>query len=418
MISISLRSIIAESFYEVHRDLKQEAHTHYWLKGGRGSTKSSFISIEIVLGMMRDAQKGKITNAVVIRRVKDTLRGSVFEQIAWAIYALGVQEDWDIPDSKLQITYKPTGQVILFKGADKPKKLKSTKVAKGYIKYLWYEETDEFEGKEKIDNINQSLMRGGPKFVAFYSFNPPASQRNWCNQEVLENRDDKLVNHSDYRNVPKEWLGAQFILEAEHMQKTRPKQYEHDYLGKVTGTGRDIFDNIIIGTITEKEINRFDRIYMGVDFGWFPDPWAFNKVYFDSARRNLYIFDEAHENKKSNKKTYEIMTEKHGVKRHDLITCDSAENKSIEDYKSYGLVRATGAEKGPGSVEYSMKWLQSLNSIIIDNKRCPKTAKEFLEYEHDVDREGNIISGYPDKNNHHIDAIRYALEKVWKRRGK
>lgn len=117
--------------------------------------------------MMRDAQQGKLTNAVVIRRVKDTLRGSVYEQIQWAIYTLGVQNEWEIPESKLQMTYKPTGQVILFKGADKPKKLKSTKVSKGYIKYVWYEEVDEFEGMDKIRNVNQSLLRGGNTYNVF-----------------------------------------------------------------------------------------------------------------------------------------------------------------------------------------------------------------------------------------------------------
>lgn len=416
MISVSLKEKVAAAFHEVHKDIKQGLHTHYWLKGGRGSTKSSFISLEIVLGIMKDAQEGKLTNAVVIRRVKDTLRGSVYEQITWAIYALGVEDDWHIPDSKLQITYKPTGQVILFKGADKPKKLKSTKVAKGYIKYIWYEEVDEFEGIEKIDNINQSLMRGGPQFIVFYSFNPPASQRNWCNEEVLEERNDKLVHHSDYLTVSREWLGEQFILEAEHMKATRPTQYEHDYLGKVTGTGRDIFDNVIVGPITDEEINVFDRIYFGVDWGWFPDPWVFNKMYYNAAKKDLYIFDEAHENKKSNEATYKILVEDHKITPSDKIVCDSAENKSIGDYRDYGLF-ARGAIKGPGSVEYSMKWLQSLHNIIIDNKRCPKTAKEFLKYEHEVDKDGKVINGYPDKDNHHIDAIRYAMEEVWKRKG-
>lgn len=106
---------------------------------------------------MRDAQNGLMSNAVVIRRVKDTLRGSVYEQIKWGIYMLNAQEDWEIPESKLQMTYKPTGQVILFKGADNPKKLKSTKVFVGYVKYVWYEECDEFESYDKIRNINQSL---------------------------------------------------------------------------------------------------------------------------------------------------------------------------------------------------------------------------------------------------------------------
>ena len=228
MINVKLKNIIAPSFHEAHKDIKKKMHTHYWFKGGRGSTKSSFISIEIVLGIMRDAQLGIMSNALILRRVKDTLSESVRDQIKWAIDTLGVSNDWHVPEAKLTITYKPTGQVIRFKGADNPKKVKSTKVPKGYIKYIWYEEVDEFEGKYKIDTINQSLMRGGPKFFVFYSFNPPESQRNWCNQEVVEARNDKYVHHSDYRTVPKEWLGEQFIIEAEHMKKVNPTKYEHD----------------------------------------------------------------------------------------------------------------------------------------------------------------------------------------------
>ena len=128
MNKISLKSIIAPSFHEVHKDIKQNLHTHYWLKGGRGSTKSSFISIEIVLGIMKDASKNIMSNAVVFRRVKDVLRGSVFEQMLWAIEKLGVLPEWEVTYSPLKLTYKVTGQVILFKGADNPKKVKSIKV--------------------------------------------------------------------------------------------------------------------------------------------------------------------------------------------------------------------------------------------------------------------------------------------------
>ncbi|UZP04382.1 PBSX family phage terminase large subunit [Clostridium botulinum] len=416
MIKVKLKSIIAESFYAAHKDIKQGLHTHHWFKGGRGSTKSSFISIEIVLGIMKDAQEGIMSNALILRRVKDTLSESVRDQIKWAIDILGVSDDWIIPEAKLTITYKSTGQVIRFKGADNPKKVKSTKVPKGYIKYIWYEEVDEFEGYDKIRNINQSLMRGGPKFFVFYSFNPPESQRNWANLEVLDKREDKLIHHSTYLTVPRDWLGEPFITEAEDLKEKNTIKYEHDYLGKVTGTGAEIFDNVVIRKISDEEMRNFDRLYRGVDFGWFPDPWTYNNMYYKANTKELYIFDEAHENKKSNKQTYDIMVKKHGVKPNHKVTCDSAENKSIADYKTYGLY-ARGAIKGPGSVEYSMKWLQSLKAIIIDNVRCPKTAKEFLEYEHDKDKEGKVIDGYPDRDNHHIDAVRYAMNDVWRRRG-
>jgi phage terminase large subunit len=187
-------------------------------------------------------------------------------------------------------------------------------------------------------------------------------------------------------------------------------------LGIANGNGGNIFENVTIREITNAEIQLFDRIYNGVDWGWFPDPWAFNKMYYNAASMTLYIYDEGHENKKSNKETYDLLVKDHGITPNDKITCDSAENKSIGDYRSYGLY-ARGAIKGPGSVDYSMKWLQSLKEIVIDNARCPQTAKEFMDYEYERDKEGNIISGYPDKDNHHIDAVRYAMEEVWKRKG-
>ena len=124
------------------------------------------------------------------------------------------------------------------------------------------------------------------------------------------------------------------------------------------------------------------------------------------ARRTLYIFDELRCNKTSNEETWKMLKEQKGVTNNDLITADSAENKSIGDYRTYGAF-IRGAEKGPGSVEYSMKWLASLNKIVIDPVRCPGTATEFSEYELEKDKDGNIITGYPDKNNHNIDAVRY-----------
>lgn len=158
----------------------------------------------------------------------------------------------------------------------------------------------------------------------------------------------------------------------------------------------------------------FDHIYNGVDWGYFPDPFTFNRVHFDARSRSLYIFDEAHLYKKGNSESAEIVKGK--VEGYDLITCDSAEPKSVSDYRAFGL-NARGAQKGPGSVEYSMKWLASLNNIYIDAKACPETWQEFTTYEYEKNKEGEFISGYPDANNHHIDAVRYATETIWKRRG-
>ena len=129
----------------------------------------------------------------------------------------------------------------------------------------------------------------------------------------------------------------------------------------------------------------------------------------------MYVWQEYTCNKRSNRQTADEPI-RMGITGNDLLTCDSAEKKSIGDYKSYGLL-ARAAEKGPGSREYSYKWLQSLREIIIDNVRCPVAAQEFMDYEYERDKEGNIITGYPDGNDHMIDAVRYATERIWKRRG-
>lgn len=415
MNRVKLSEIIAPSFYEAHKAIKEELYTHHWLKGGRGSTKSSFISIEIVYNMMKDAQKGLLANAVIFRRVKDTLRGSVFEQMLWAIEKLQCQDEWEINYSPLKLTYKPTGQVILFKGADKPLKMKSIKVSKGYIKYIWYEEVDEFEGMDKIRNINQSVMRGGEKFVIFYSFNPPKSARSWVNKEMFDKRKDKFTHHSTYLTVPKDWLGEQFIIEAEELKGKKPEQYKHEYLGKVTGTGGEIFTNVTLRKITDEEIKSFDRIKRGLDWGYAADPLAYVVMHLDKTRKRLYIFFEIYKTRLSNSKAAELIKQEN--KLNQLVTADSAEPKSIADLKEHGI-RIKGAKKGPGSVEHGIKYLsEELEEIVIDDERCPNTAKEFTTYELEKDSNGEWKADYPDKDNHTIDAARYGLEDEIKHGG-
>ena len=400
-------NVISPAFVEALHKFEENIFTEYVFSGGRGSTKSSFISLKIIELIKNNPE----LNAVIVRQVANTLRDSVFSQIQWAIESLELTEEFKCTYSPLEITYKPTGQKIYFRGADEPTKLKGIKVKSGYLGILWFEELDQFKGPEAVRTIEQSVVRGGDKAYIFKSFNPPKTANNWANKYVKVPKKNRYFNHSNYTQVPKKWLGKAFIEEAEHLKEINPKSYEHEYLGIANGNGGNVFDNVIIREITDDEIDVFDRIYMGVDWGWFPDPWTWNKMYYNPSQNKLYIYDEARENKKSNKDTYEILVNEKGVTPADIITCDSAEKKSIQDYKNYGL-SARGARKGPGSVDYSMKWLVSLNEIVIDNIRCPYTATEFLEYEYERTKDGEVISGYPDKENHHIDAVRYALEHI------
>lgn len=407
-IQVRLTDVIAPSFYSLHWDIQEGRHTYYKLDGGRGSCKSTFAGSEIILGMMADANAGIMSNAVVFRRNKVDLQTSVYEQLIWAINKLEVDHLWEPTRSPLRIVYKKTGQVILFRGADKAIKSKSLKVAKGYLKYLWFEELDEFEGPEKIRTIQQSVVRGGEKFVVFYSYNPPKSQRNWVNDPVQWNRPDTISHHSDYLSVPRDWLGEPFIVAAEHLKETKPEAYEHEYLGKVTGTGAEVFTNLTNRKITDEEIASFDRIRRGLDWGYASDPFHYTECHYDRKHRKLYIFYEIHQVRLSNRKAAGLI-KKRNPSNYEVIA-DSSEPKSIAEMADYGI-RIRGAKKGPDSVDYGVKWLsEELEEIIIDPERCPNTWREFYGYELDRDANGNLKADYPDRDNHSIDAVRYALE--------
>ena len=182
------------------------------------------------------------------------------------------------------------------------------------------------------------------------------------------------------------------------------------------GSGTQVLENLKLEPISDTQIAQFDRIYNGVDWGYYPDPWAWNRMHYDAARRILYIFDELTARRASNTQTAQLLINK-GIGDGSLYA-DSAEPKSIGDYRSAGLP-CRPVEKGAGCVEYRHKWMNSLAAIVIDPVRCPDTAKEFAEYEYERDRKTNeVLQGYPDINNHHIDASCYAMFPVWRRRGR
>lgn len=399
------------SFMGVYRDLRNHLHTEYVLKGGRGSLKSSFASLVIVELIINNPT----FHALITRQVKDTLRTSVYAQMVWAIDLLGMNDRFKCTTSPLEIEYIPTGQKIYFRGADDPGKMKSIKPPFGYIAILWFEELDQFHGPESVRKIEQSVIRGGDEAYIIKSFNPPRTTGNWVNKYVQIPKENQYIHTSDYLSVPKDWLGQPFIDEAEHLQEVNPDAYEHEYLGVANGSGGQVFENVKIRAITDEEISQFERVLNGNDWGYYPDPFAYVKCHYDAARLKLYIFGEVKCQKKSNKKAYEAIV-KYGYRPQDLLIADSAEPKSVADFKEYGA-NIRGAEKGPDSVTYSIKWLQGLVEIIIDPVRCPESTQEFLDYELEQDKDENYISEYPDKNNHFIDATRYATNLIWRVRG-
>ena len=412
MSTICIYDSMARTFWDLYDDLKRDGHAEYWLKGGRGSTKSSFISLVIVRGLLYDPN----ANAIIYRKVGNTIKDSVYSQMLWAIDQLQLAPWFQAKVSPFELIYKPTGQRVLFRGADDPLKSKSIKLQHGYFRYLWFEELSEFRGMEDIRTIKQSVFRGVDRGVTLYSYNPPKSAQNWVNTEALKSVTGRLVHHSTYLDVPKEWLKEAFISEAERLAQSNERAYRNEYMGEVTGTGGTVFDNLVLREIGADEIGGFGMVYSGLDFGWFPDPLHFVRCAYDPARRRLCIFDEYRTVKTSNADVYRILTEQKQLTAAEEVIADSAEMKSVNDMRSYGM-RCVAATKGPGSVRASMRWLQALNEIVIDPARCPETAKEFSQYEYERTRDGEFVDAYPDANNHAIDAVRYALNRVWLRAG-
>lgn len=400
--------VIGKAFVDINREIKP--NIEYVFEGGRGGLKSSFIAFKIV----ELIKNNPVMHACITRQVAGTLKDSVYAQMKWAINELGLSDEFECKVSPLEIKYKKTGQTIYFRGLDDETKLKSIKPEFGYIGILWKEEKDQMKGDAQERSVNQSVLRGGNESYDFSSYNPPKSKSNWVNKIKLQPNPRRVIHHSHYKDAPPEWLGEKFINDAEHLKEVNPEAYEHEYDGVANGDGGNVFEYLKLRTITDEEISHMDRIYQGVDWGWYPDAYAFIRAYYDSTHEIIYLIDENYVYKTSNELTAEWIKE-HGYDDY-VITCDSNENKSVTDYCDRGL-KARAAIKGPGSVEYGFKWLQR-RTIVIDQNRTPNAYEEFTQYEYDRDKDGNVISGYPEgQDDHTIAALRYAFESLFNRRG-
>lgn len=422
--TLDITQHIAEVYYPLHKDIQAGGHTVYNLPGGRGSCKSSFVGLEIVDGVMKDPTGH--SNAIVFRYVANTLRDSVFSQIAWAIDILNVNHLWKGQVSPMQYTYLPTGAQIIFRGLDDASKLKSIKPRRGVFKYVWFEEFSELPGPNFLRSVMQSVMRGGSDFTVFRSFNPPISQNNWANQYIKQPDRKAVTLLTDYTMVPPEWLGEAFLYEAERLKEINPTAYQHEYMGQPTGAGGEVFPNLEIREITDNEIFSFEYIYQGLDFGFAVDPACFVRVAYSRKYDTVYLLDEIYKKHCSNQQLAGLIKEKKYAKNRAVqlfgampayphVICDAAEPKSISDLREEGI-NAIKCHKEPGCVEYRVKWLQH-RKIVIDPERTPNAYREFVNYEYAQDRDGNFLSQLVDKDNHSIDATAYALNSLIYKRG-
>ena len=417
---ISAADCVIPKFHDVLGDVMAHGHTHYWMFGGRGSTKSSFISVAIVLVLLANPE----ANAVVVRRFSNTLRDSVFQQLTWAIAELGLEKWFTARVSPMELTYKPTGQRIVFRGADDPLKLKGVKFTRGYAAVTWFEELDQFDGIDAVRSILNSLRRGGEDFWIFYSYNPPRTLWSWVNREKLERerRADTLVRQSSYLDVVDshpEWLGGPFVEEAEYLRSIDEMAWRSEYLGDVTGTGGSVFNNIQEVRLSDAQCRGFSRIRNGVDWGWFPDPWRFVRCGWEPGERRLTIFEELSANRKTPKETGQMVVDsltfadepgRDAFLHDELIWCDDTPDgkQSMAVYRREFGLRARPARKS-NMRRLSYEWLAGLREICIDPVRAPLAYEEFRLKEYLRDKDGTWVDEIPDGNDHSIDAVRYAV---------
>jgi len=411
-MQVSLKDKIAPPFYPVHNAIRKGTHTEFWLKGGRASTKSSFTAIEIISGVIADPE----ANAACFRKVSDTIRDSLHPQLMWAADELGVSKYFKATTSPFEMIYIPTGQQIIMRGLDDPKKRKGIKPKKGRFKYLWFEELDEFTGMDEIRNVEQSVMRGDGEFIEFLTYNPPRDNNSWVNVESIQASAKRFIHHSTYLDVPKEWLGQAWLGKADLLKARDYERYRHEYLGDIIGRSEAL---VFYG---KWRVDDFDTPQdaehrFGCDWGFANDPTTLIRCHISDDGRNLFIDQELRQVGLELDDTADAFKTIEGAKRY-RIRADCARPESISYVRRNGGLDIVPTQKGAGSVEDGLAFLRSFDSIVI-HPRCVHTIAEFKTYSYKTDRYTHEVLPDIAKNqdDHMIDALRYALEPLMKKTG-
>lgn len=414
-MKLTLTDFMPVNFHELIAPFIKNEISDIVMTGGRGSCKSSVASLLLVSGMTWDYYvRGEITHSVVLRKIGNSIDQSVYSQIKWAINILGQEKDWHCTKNPFMCVNKNTGQSIRFFGCDDPIKIKSIKTEKGYIKYRWYEEYNQFDGEYEIRSLNFSLARGG-KCIGLYTYNPDPQKDDWANLEALREetnpRSGRIRHHSTFETVNPDWLGPDFYKEAEYLKTHDLKGYENELLGIVTGVGGNVFKNIRYVSYSDDEILTFDKIRQGLDFGFTIDPSAFIKNCYIRNKKEINLFDEIFEYEVGTRQLSELIKRKYN--KYEVIKADSQEQRTINTMITEYNVNVIGCEKGPDSVRHGIEYLADLRSINIDKKRCPNIWREFKLYQFEKNKKtGEFIKKYPDENNHTIDAVRYSMDDI------
>ena len=354
--------------------------------------------------------KYKNANTLVVRKVFRTLKDSCYSDLRWAINRFQVQDYWELKESPLEMTYKPTGQKILFRGFDDPLKITSISVSVGSLCWCWIEEAYELTDETAFNMLDESI-RGiveEPLFKQIIiSFNP-WNERHWLKGRFFDKEDENILALTT-NYLCNEWLDDADKRLFENMKKNNPRRYQ------VAGLGNwGIVDGLVYENWQELEFDWREilnkrqkaKAVFGLDFGYTNDPAAFFCGILDQEQKEIYVFDEIYQKGMQNTAIYNNI-EKLGFKK-EIIVADSAEPKSIDHLKGLGLYRIKASKKGKDSINAGIQFIQDFKIFI--HPRCVNFLTEISNYAWDKDKFGKAVNKPIDDFNHLMDAMRYALE--------
>ncbi len=382
-------------------------------KGSRASKKSKTTALWCIVNLMKYPD----ANLLVVRKVFRTLKDSCFTELKWAINRLGVQNHWEIKESPLEMTYKPTGQKIYFRGLDDPLKVTSITVEHGYLCWMWIEEAYEIGNENDFNMLDESIRGAIPPETKLFkqitlTFNP-WNEHHWIKKRFFDKPDDEtLAMTTNY--LCNEWLDDADRKVFETMRLNNPRRY------RVAGLGDwGIVDGLIYENWEEKlfdidEVRRMASVKsaFGLDFGYTNDPSALFCGLADPVSKTLWVFDEIYKYGMSNERIAEEITNM-GY-RKERIRAESAEPKSIDRLRELGLSRTRKADKGKDSVNAGIDYIQDYHIIV--HPRCVNFITEISNYTWDTDtKTGKRLNTPIDDFNHLMDAMRYAMEELRKK---
>ena len=376
------------------------------VKGSRASKKSKTTALWIVYNMM----KYRNANTLVVRKVYRTLKDSCYSDLKWAIQRFKVDDYWEFKESPLEITYKPTGQKILFRGLDDPLKITSISVSVGQLCFCWVEEAYELTDETAFNMLDESI-RGiveEPLFKQIILTFNPWNERHWLKSRFFDTTAPNILAITT-NYLCNEWLDKSDKKLFEDMKKNNPRRYQVAGLGEWGITDGLVYENWRELEFDWREIlnkRRKAKAVFGLDFGYTNDPAAFFCGILDQEQKEIYVFDEIYQKRLQNTAIYRNI-EKLGFKK-EIIVADSEEPKSIEHLRGLGLYRIKPSKKGKDSINAGIQFIQDFKIFI--HPRCVNFLTEISNYSWDKDKFGKVVNKPIDDFNHLMDAMRYALE--------